>query len=237
MLNDFSDMLNEHAIQSKRTKRDRYPDEEQKSSGSGGRVENSDSSKKIRETNIHCEEQKEVLAVFLNRKDISSIVFKCWEGSVTHFFHFFFGAFIPLIEYHILNPRKSIRILTDIVPFKLMLCEVPITVLEILAPNIGEDEKFHDDKSLFRDIKKGEIWLEGYDRFNSMFYEDNMVSQMPKKTTGMVLKFFSETVPSFIKLIPTFEIVLIQRGEEQYFKQGCMDRRSSIAALDLSAVA
>ena len=41
----------------------------------------------------------------------------------------------------------------------------------------------------------------------------------------MVLNFFSLTVPPCILLIPTFEIVLIQRAEENYFKQGCLYRK------------
>jgi hypothetical protein len=224
MSNNFSNLINQYALQSKNTKRDRYSNDEHGSSSS--RVEKSGSNKRPMETKVHRGEQKEVLEVVLNRKDISSIIFKCWEGSVTHFFHFFFGALIPLIEYHILNPRRSIRILTDIGPFKLILCEMPITILEILAPNIGENEKFHDDKSLFRDTQKGETRLEGYDRFNSVFYEDHMVSQMSKKTMKMILNFFADTVPPFINLIPTFEIVLIQRGEERYYNQGCKDRKA-----------
>ena len=217
-------MINQYGLLSKKTKRDRSIDNE--GSSNIGRGEQSGSSKRIKDVILQDEKCQESYEVMLNRNDISSIIFKCWEGSVTHYFHFFFGALIPTIEYHLLNSRKSIRILTDIGPFKHMLCEIPITILEILAPNLAEKEKYHDDKSLFRDAKIGEICLEAYDRFNSQFYDDHMVSQMPKKTMHMVLRFFSDTVPPFIKLIPTYDIVLIQRAEEDFFKRGCLDRKA-----------
>ena len=225
MSKNFSAMLDCYQVSSESSKRNRDNDRDVvcgSSSNERGRIP---SMKRVKDGSFDDRGNQESLEVILNRHDISSLVYKCWEGSVTHYFHFFFGALIPTIEYHILNPCKALRILTDIGPFKRLLLEMPIAILEILAPNLAEKEKYHDDKSLFRDVKVGEICLEAYDRFNSQFYNDHMVSQMSKKTMRTVLNFFSETIPPCMKLIPTFEIVLIQRAEESYFKRGCLNRK------------
>ena len=186
-----------------------------------------ESNKKIKVVSFYNQQNQESVEEMLTRHDISSLIYKGWEGSVTDYFHFFFVALIPTIEYHILNPRKSLRILTDVGPFKRMLCEMPIAILEILAPNLAVKENHHDNKFLFRDAKAGEICLQSYDRFNSQLYESHMVTQMSKKTMRKVLNFFRETIPPCIKLIPTFEIVLIQSDEENYFKEGCLNRKPS----------
>ena len=217
--------MDQYTLLSKNSRRDRNTDIVCGSGSGSSADEKFGSIKRTKGASFEHQQSQESLEVMLSRHDISSLIYKCREGSVTHYYHFFFGALIPTIEYHIMNPRKSLRILTDVGPFKSILCEMPIAILEILAPNLAEKDKYHDDKSLFHDVKVGEICVEAHDKFNSQFYKDDMISQMSKKTMRSVLKFFSDTIPPFIELIPTFEIVLIQRGEENYFNKGCLNRK------------
>ena len=42
------------------------------------------------------------------------IVFNCREGSVSHYYHFLYGALIPLIEFHVNNPDKRLLITTNL---------------------------------------------------------------------------------------------------------------------------
>ena len=223
MSRNFYTIIDQYSLLSKNSRRNRdvvCGSSSSEDASEFGIVEN------LKGTSLNHQQNQESFEVMLNRNDISSLIYKCWEGSVTSYFHFFFGALIPTIEYHILNPSKSLRILTDIGPFKSLLCEMPITILEMLAPNLAEIGKCHRDKSLFCCPNGGEICLEAYDRFNSHFYDDDMVSQMSKKTMRTVLHFFSETIPTCINLIPTFEIVLIQRIQENYSRKGCFNGKS-----------
>ena len=135
------------------------------------------------------------------------------------------GAFIPLIEYHLANPQKSLRIVTDVGPFKRLLCELPITIIEILGPDFTQGT-IHDDKSLNRQREPGEIALKGYDTFNSEFYFEDFFPKPPRNTITRILEFFARTVPAYIKLLPTYRILLVQRGQDKYYENGCRDRTS-----------
>lgn len=157
--------------------------------------------------------------------NISSILFHCREGSVTHFYHFFFGAMIPLIEYHLANPSKVLRILTDVGPFKLILCELPMTISELHGPNLALEGHFHDDKSLNQSRQVGEVSLKGYDCFNNEFFDKPHFPKPPKDTIRAIQKYFHDSLPFYIRELPTYDVILIERAQDVYYQQGgCADR-------------
>ena len=156
----------------------------------------------------------------------SSILFHCREGSVTHYYHFFFGALVPLIEYHLANPSKVLRILTDVGPFKLILCELPLTISELHGPNLTLQGHFHDDKSLHQVRQMGQISLKAYDCFNNDFFgSPHHFPRPPHETIRAINNFFHESVPFYIRDLPTYDVLLIQRAKDVYYKSGgCADR-------------
>ena len=155
------------------------------------------------------------------------ILFQCLEGSVTHFYHFFYGAMIPLILHSIENTQRTntYRILTDIGPMKRILCELPINIIEIKGPErLGDGMIFHDDKSLRRQPKPHEIVLQAFDAYNKTFYTDEYVEKMTKSKLKKIIQFFEDTIPYYIRSIPVFEILLIERSTDAYYASGCSDR-------------
>jgi hypothetical protein len=133
---------------------------------------------------------------------------------------------------------------------KTALCEMPLNVVEILGPdytNMGTDTNpgtgsgsgsgggagagngrsqltlRHDDKSAHR-LAPGETLLPAYDSFNSQFFQDPYTVHMAKKSIRSALRFFAGSVPSYVELCPVFDVLLIQRGSESYYKTGCRDR-------------
>lgn len=127
-----------------------------------------------------------------------------------------------MIEYHLANPDKSFRVVTDVGPFKRLLCEIPITILELLGPDFSS--RFHDDKSISRTREPGEIALKGYDTFNSEYYLEPFFPKPPPQVISRVLNFFETSLPSYIKLLPIYDVLLIQRAQDNYYDSGCRDR-------------
>lgn len=170
-------------------------------------------------------QNKRTAAVVGNNSNTSSILFHCREGSVTHYYHFFFGALVPLIEYHLANPLKVLRILTDVGPFKLILCELPLTISELRGPNLALQGHFHDDKSLNQTKQLGEVSLKGYDCFNNDFFAIPHFPKPPKDTIQAIIQFFNESVPFYIRELPTYDVLLIERAQDVYYQRGgCADR-------------
>lgn len=162
---------------------------------------------------------------YQDASNTSSIIFHCREGSVTHYYHFFFGALVPLIEYHLANSSKVFRILTDVGPFKSILCELPLTISELRGPNLSLPGHFHDDKSLNQCKQAGEVSLRAYDCFNNDFFNLPHFPKPSKTTVQAVNHFFHKSVPFYIRELPTYDVILIERAQDAYYQQGgCADR-------------
>ena len=157
--------------------------------------------------------------------NIASVLFHCREGSVTHYYHFFFGALVPLIEYHLDNPTKVLRILTDVGPFKHILCELPLTISEIRGPNLARKGYYHDDKSLNQYKERGQISLKGYDCFNNEFFAISHFPKPPRQLVESINSFFNNSVPFYIQNLPVYDVILIERACDVYYQRGgCADR-------------
>ena len=118
---------------------------------------------------------------------------------------------VPLIE-HYENNRSiaGYRIKTDIGPMKQLLTELPLNIVEIVGP----------DNTLNRSdaqSRPDHITLPAYDIFVAYIYGHG--SAFRKSTITKVLSFFSETVPPYVKLIPTYDVILIERtNTERYYQ-------------------
>jgi hypothetical protein len=159
-------------------------------------------------------------------ENVISVVFHCQEGSVTHYFHFFYGALVPIIEYHLKHPHCIFRIVSDLGPMKRLLVELPITIIEFQGPDLASQGRYHDDKSLRRARRPHEVSLPTYDLFGTDFYSDQyFYRKLNSSTMRSVFNFFETTIPPYISLLPTFDIVIIQRATDVYYSQGCIDRQ------------
>lgn len=168
-----------------------------------------------------------------------SIIFQGHEGfsnSVTHYYHFLFGAFIPLLEYHIANKKAvGYKIVTDIGPMKSLLCELPINIIEICGPENTKTRSFIESFSVDPNDNNNTsefIALPAYDSFVESLYPEYQDLKM--STITKVNNYLQDTIPPYISLTPTFDVILIERtNKESYYRDVEIDEkhRSSGASL------
>jgi hypothetical protein len=158
------------------------------------------------------------------------ILFQCLEGSVTHYYHFFFGAMVPLILHAIehgygTGSAPLYRIGTDVGPMKRILCEIPLNVVELRGPNEADNlGGFHDDKSMRIVAKPGETILKACDAYNTEFYADDYVDKLSKSKLRKIVQFFEDTMPVYLRSFPVYDILLIERATDSYYSTACKDR-------------
>jgi hypothetical protein len=155
--------------------------------------------------------------------NITKIVFNCREGSVSHYYHFFYGALIPLIEFHHDNPDKKILITTNVGPFKKILVELfEDIIVGFEDPIIPSHAEYFDDKSMnyVRTKSDNEIILPSYDLFNTKLYNDSRSHQKLSQLDdlrNLVIHFIESKMPDEYKEIETFDILLIKRDIDNYY--------------------
>ena len=163
---------------------------------------------------------------FSNLPDnVVAIVFNCLEGSVSHYYHFLYGALIPLIEYHLENPDKKLLITTDVGPFQNTLLELftPEVIVGFESPVIPPDETYFDDKSMnwVRIKRPGEIILPAYDVFNTGIIRNRDKSQAKLERLlnirPQILRFIEDRMPEKYNTVETFEILLLERATDEYY--------------------
>lgn len=162
------------------------------------------------------------------------IVFNCHEGSVSHYFHFFYGALIPLIIYYLyhLPPNTQLIINTNVGPFKNIINDVfPNLVCEYNNPQIKPNKKYIDDKSMnkVRIKKDGEVILQAFDLFNKTFYikkysQHSALYKRLIRSRSEIIDFVSRRMINaygrdFVKQIPISDIILIKRKTDPYYIQ------------------
>lgn len=136
----------------------------------------------------------------------STMTFESQEGAVAHYYHFLFGALIPLIEYSLRTNITNYYVRTDVGPMKLMLCEMPFNLLSLDEGN----------------NLPGPDWIKlpAYDIFSYKYYsKSDMKLQTLQRIRQPVNHFLSKNIPQYFSYIPTKQIILIQRKSDSYFKQ------------------
>eukprot|EP01035_Chromulina_nebulosa_P002216 gene2216-2991_t len=164
-----------------------------------------------------------------------SIYFLCNEGSVTHYYHFLFGALMPLIEYHLSTKCSVFSIMTDIGPMKSILCEMPFNIVKICGPleelnNNSQPRKAHDDKSAYASLQleSKDVQLPAYDSFGTQLFDDNYVPKMCSRSRKQALTFLARFMPPYIASIAPVKIILIERKTDSYYQEVKDPNRSDI---------
>ena len=147
-------------------------------------------------------------------KRVVSIVCQGYEGfanSVTHYYHFLFGVVIPLLEFHLANKGiVGYNIKTDVGPMKQVLCELPLNILEMAGP----------ESTLTRaDATSAHVMLPAYDIFVQDIYGDQSIPTLRQDTIAKISQFLFSSMPPYIKCLPVYDIVLIERtNNESYYR-------------------
>jgi len=161
------------------------------------------------------------------------IVFNCYEGSVSHYFHFFYGALIPLIEYHLNNPDKKLLITTNIGPFKKIFDELfpSDVIIGYENPVIPPNSSYFDDKSMnyVRIKAPDEVILPAYDVFNNKFIRRySNVREDLNRIKNRILNFIEDRMPEKYLNNPDYrKVILIGRDVDEYYIQKRMENRQA----------
>jgi hypothetical protein len=96
---------------------------------------------------------------------------------------------------------------------KSLICEMPLDILEIKGPH-------NSLTSADADFSQDRILLPAYDNFSEFFYDDSATVHMKKSVLVDICIFLEQTMPSYIKLLPTYDIILIERTDvETYYNK------------------
>eukprot|EP01036_Dinobryon_divergens_P026856 gene26856-35548_t len=131
------------------------------------------------------------------------VIFQGNEGystSVTHYYHFLFG------------------------PMKSMLCELPLNIVSLAGPKNtlsrkdAETQYPSSTSSLFI-LGNKTIALPAYDNFTESIFNDPHISHLKRPVLVRVLTWLRSRIPSYIRLLPTYDVLLIERTDkETYFR-------------------
>ena len=117
-------------------------------------------------------------------------------GSITHYYHFFYGVLVPLILYHLKHKETNFIITDNLGPMLKILYEIPLNILfKCEVP-----QKF--TKIIPLDNFRSKYFFRK--ETNKMYYEDKI----------KICKFFKLHLPEYIKCNKSYDIVLIERGTD-----------------------
>ncbi len=119
-------------------------------------------------------------------------------GSITHFYHFFYGVLIPLILVHLDIKKNLFNIYGDTGPMIKILYEMPFTI------------------KLLQHIPKECYDLIPLDSFKSKFINKRITLQYGEKIK--ICDFFEKNVPFYLKDLHFKDIVLIERNIDPSYK-------------------
>ena len=119
-------------------------------------------------------------------------------GSITHFYHFFYGVLIPLILVHLENKKDLFNIYGDTGPMIKILYDMPFTI------------------KVLQNIPKQCYDLMPLDSFKSQFINKRIRLQYSEKIK--ICDFFEKNVPFYLKDLNFKDIVLIERNVDPSYK-------------------
>jgi len=119
-------------------------------------------------------------------------------GSITHFYHFFYGVMIPIILYSIKNKKNEFIINDELGPMLKLLYELPLNIL--YKCNIGNRKR---------------IYIEPLDTFKSKYKYKKRINYSDVK---LINQYFKKNIPFYISSNKTYDIILIERAVDDKYK-------------------
>ena len=119
-------------------------------------------------------------------------------GSITHYYHFFYGVMIPLLLYSIKNKKKEFILNNDLGPMLKILYELPLNIL--YKCNIGKKKRFY---------------IEPLDTLKSKYNDKKRINYSDIK---LINQYFKKNLPFYITPNKTYDIILIDRQIDTKYK-------------------
>lgn len=121
-------------------------------------------------------------------------------GTITHYYHFFYGVLVPLILYHLKHKETNFIITDNLGPMLKILYEIPLNILF----KCENPQKFKKIIPL--------------DNFRSKYFFRKESNKMSYEDKIKICNFFKLNVPEYIKCNKSYDIVLIERGSDPKYK-------------------
>jgi hypothetical protein len=121
-------------------------------------------------------------------------------GTITHYYHFFYGVLVPLILYHLKHKETNFIITDNLGPMLKILYEIPLNILF----KCETPQKFTKIIPL--------------DNFRSKYFFRKESNRMSYEDKIKICNFFKVNVPEYIKCNKSYDIVLIERGNDPKYK-------------------
>ena len=121
-------------------------------------------------------------------------------GSITHYFHFFYGVMIPIILYSIKNKKSEFIINNDLGPMLKLLYELPLNIL--YKCDIGNKKR---------------LYLDPLDGFKSKYKNWN-IKRIKYSDIKLINQYFKKNIPFYISSNKTYDIILIERTIDNKYK-------------------
>jgi hypothetical protein len=121
-------------------------------------------------------------------------------GTITHYYHFFYGVLVPLILYHLKHKETNFIITDNLGPMLKILYEIPLSILF----KCETPQKFTKIIPL--------------DNFRSKYFFRKETNKMSYEDKIKICNFFKVNVPEYIKCNKSYDIVLIERGSDPKYK-------------------
>ena len=121
-------------------------------------------------------------------------------GTITHYYHFFYGVLVPLILYHLKTKETDFIVTDDLGPMLKILYEIPLNILF----KCENPEKFTKIIPL--------------DNFRSKYFFKKESNKMCYQDKIKICDFFKLHLPEYIKCNKSYDIVLIERGTDSKYK-------------------
>ena len=119
-------------------------------------------------------------------------------GSITHYYHFFYGVMIPIILYSINKKKDEFIINDDLGPMLKILYELPLNIL--YKCNIG---------------KRKRIYMDPLDTFKSKYKNNKRINYSEVK---LINQYFQKNLPFYISCNKKYDIILIERAIDNKYK-------------------
>lgn len=165
------------------------------------------------------------------------IIFNCYEGSVSHYYHFFYGAMIPMILRHLENREEQFIITTDIGPFKRIFDELfePGVIVGYDIWRLPENVELSNDREInnirfSNGTRIDEVVLEPFDFFGDSVKRVSKRRQYKNDQQQQILESNLTKIKNYIESkigetnetydqYETFDVIFIMRGREASYDE------------------
>jgi hypothetical protein len=121
-------------------------------------------------------------------------------GSITHYYHFFYGVLVPLILYYLKTKQKNYIITDDCGPMLKILYDIPLNIL------------FKCETPL------SFVKLIPLDSFRSKFFYNPNIKKVDYNDKMRICTFFESSFPKYLRDTKTYDIIFIERRVDEKYK-------------------